>query len=322
MKSLQGFSSKSGNEARNKIKNSGVSSGYAYTNTRVRAMKSKLLKELDFHKMMKMSLDEIARFLEETEYKKEIDSLALHYSGVNLIETGLNKNLENSFRRVFDFSIQVSREQIQLYLERFDLWCIKTVLRGKFSNVPNEEILNGLIAVGKFKRSFFENIVKNSKNLNEAIELLKETEYFPLLKKFSGNLGKLEDELDKQYYSKVLSFSEKELRDFSEFEVGALNALNKLRAKNLAIKLEVLPDGKNLDEFVSKSANPIEAEKVLKKKLVLKGLKLLNKFQRSIGPVLAYFIAKQNEVDNIRIIVRGKHSGLDEKIIEDQLVIA
>ncbi len=321
MKSLQGFSSGK-DKVPMKAKNKGDSSGYAYTNTRVRAMKSKLLKDIDFHKMMKMSLDEIARFLEETEYKKEIDSLALKYSGVNLIETGLNKNLENSFRRVFDFSIQASREQIQLYLERFDLWCIKTVLRGKFANVSDEEILNGLIAVGKFRRSFFENVIRNSKGLNPAVEMFKETEYYPILKKFSGNLGKMEDELDKYYYEKVLSLSEKELRDFSEFEIGTLNALSKFRSKHLAIKLELLPDGKNLDEIVSKSSNAIEAEKILKKKLVEKGLKMLNKFQRSIGPVLAYFIAKQNEVDNIRIIARGKHSGLDDKIIEEQLVIA
>lgn len=299
-----------------------ISSGYAYTNTRVRAMKSKLLKELDFHKMMKMSLEEIARFLEETEYKREIDSLALQYNGVNLIEAGLNKNLENTFRKVFDFSIKTPREQVQLYLERFDLWCIKTVLRGKFSNVSDGEISNGLICVGKYKRPFFENAIKNSKDISEAIELFNSTEYFPILKKFSGNLGKMEDELDRHYFKKVLSLSEKELRDFAEFEVGSLNSMARLRAKRASIKFEFLPDGKNLDGLVEKVQNPVEAEKILKKKLVEKGLKLLNKFRRSVGPVLAYFVAKQNEIDNIRIIARGKHSGLDSKIIEEQLVIA
>jgi len=61
-------------------------SGYAYTNTRIRVMKTKLLKPLDYKKLFNMSLPEIARFLGETDYEEQINELGAKYSGVTLLE--------------------------------------------------------------------------------------------------------------------------------------------------------------------------------------------------------------------------------------------
>ena len=41
----------------------------------------------------------------------------------------------------------------------------------------------------------------------------------------------------------------------------------------------------------------------------------------SILPVLDFMIAKKNEVDNIRIIARGKESGLETEVIKNLLII-
>lgn len=314
MKFLQGFFKK--------IFPGENASGYAYTNTRVRVMKSKLLQKPDFQKLMKMSVEEIARYLEETEYKKEIDSLALDYAGANLIEAGLNKNMEQTFKKINNFSMKASRLQIQLYLNRFDIQCIKTILRGKNAKAGDAEISRNLVVAGKYSRNFFEEIIKNAKTSDEAIAFFRETEYYPVLKKFSKNLSKLEDELDKYYYGSAVLHSEKQLNDFIKFEINALNSVNSLRAKKSSVKLDLLPNGKLGGKNVLKTENPLEAEKFLKRQLNEMGILMLNKFRRDIGPVLAYFVAKQCEIDNIRIIVRGKHVGLDEKIIEEQLVIA
>lgn len=318
MKFLQGFFKK--------IFSRENASGYAYTNTRVRVMKSKLLQKQDFQKLMKMSVEEIARYLEETEYKREIDSLALDYAGANLIEAGLNKNMEQTFKKINNFSMKASRFQIQLYLNRFDIQCIKTILRGKNSKAGDAEISSNLVVAGKYSRNFFEEIIKNAKTSDEAIEFFRETEYYHVLKKFSKNLSKLEDELDKFYYGMAALHSEKQLNDFIKFEINALNSVNSLRARKSAVKLDLLPnplpDGKLGGKNVLKTENPLEAEKFLKRQLNEMGILMLNKFRRDIGPVLAYFVAKQCEIDNIRIIVRGKHVGLDEKIIEEQLVMA
>jgi len=41
----------------------------------------------------------------------------------------------------------------------------------------------------------------------------------------------------------------------------------------------------------------------------------------SIVPIMDYVIHKNNEVNNLRIIFRGKEAGLDDTLIKDQLVV-
>jgi V/A-type H+-transporting ATPase subunit C len=41
----------------------------------------------------------------------------------------------------------------------------------------------------------------------------------------------------------------------------------------------------------------------------------------SVAPVLAFVLAKEREVDNVRAIARGREAGLDENEIEDELVV-
>ena len=49
--------------------------------------------------------------------------------------------------------------------------------------------------------------------------------------------------------------------------------------------------------------------------------KLSNRYPLSVCPVLAYVLAKEREVENIRAIARGREVGLEESEIEEELVI-
>ena len=49
---------------------------------------------------------------------------------------------------------------------------------------------------------------------------------------------------------------------------------------------------------------------------------LSNRYPLSVCPVLAYVLAKEREVDNVRAIARGREAGLDPEEIETELVIA
>src|SRR3989344_557412 len=97
-------------------------SGYPYTNTRVRVMKTRLLKENDFRKMLKMSVPELAAYLNSSDYGREISELAPMFEGSNLLEYSLNRNLENTFNKILAFSIKSPGEQAKLYLKRFDVF--------------------------------------------------------------------------------------------------------------------------------------------------------------------------------------------------------
>jgi len=294
-------------------------SGYAYTNTRVKAMKAKLLKKDDYQKFLKMSLAEIARYLQETEYNKEITELAVKFSGINLIEYGLNKNLENTFAKILNFALQQPKGQVKLYLRRYDIANIKTILRGKFSKASNEKISNELIASGELSRGFLERVIKESSDVEETTGHFKGTEYYTVLKKFSNDLAKLEDELDKLYYAIVLENSEEELSDYIRMEIAVKNTLNKLRAKKANIKVEIISREKKVT--VPYQEDSVEARVFMKKLLIERAIRMVHDVKKNIRPVLGYFIAKENEVNNIRILTRGRHAGLNEELIQKQLVI-
>jgi len=293
--------------------------GYSYTNTRVRVMKSELIDPAEYSKLMKMSLDQIARYLQETGYKKEIDELGAKYSEANLIEFALNKNLANSFKKILGFSLKDSKESIKLFLKKYDVWNIKTILRGKQSNESDEEIIQNLVPAGDFTEEFLKEAVKKSASVKDAVEFFRKTPYYETLKKHSGNLTELEDELDVNYHAERISSAKGKIKALYEEKAKGIDALNEARAKETKIELKrILPVEK------SRKSRPVEnikkARIELRKSLSEKGRKMVNKFERTTSPVIGYFFAKENEIDNLRIIVRGKHSGLSQELIEQQLV--
>jgi len=292
--------------------------GYSYTNTRVRVMKSKLIDSSEYSKLMKMSLDQIARYLQETEYKKEIDEMGTTYEEANLIEYALNRNLANSFKKILDFSLKDSKKQIHLFLKKYDLWNIKTILRGKQSNESNEEIINALIPAGEFTEKFLIKVIKESNSVNTAIEFFKKTNYYEIMKKHSANLIELEDELDLSYFSELLSDSDGKVKDLLELKAKYTDALNEARAKETKIKMKRILPIKKTKRIIVDDLKESRIE--FRKKIAEKGKKMVYYFKRNSSPVIGYFVAKENEVDNLRIISRGKQAGLPQELIEKQLV--
>lgn len=293
--------------------------GYAYTNTRVRVMKAKLINPLEYSKLMKMSLDQIARYLQETEYKKEIDELGTKFEGADLIEYAINRNLTNSFKKILNFSLKDSKKTIRIFLKKYDVWNIKTILRGKQSKETEEEILQNLIPAGELSEELLKEAVKKASSVQEAIEFFKNTEYYGIMKSNSVNLTEMEDELDIKYHVERINSSAGKIKELYEIKARGLDALNIARAKETKIRMK-----KILSEKKSVKLKPVEdikkARIELRQKLSEKGRRIVNKFERSTAPVIGYFFEKENEVDNLRIIARGKHSGLSQELIEQQLV--
>jgi V/A-type H+-transporting ATPase subunit C len=61
--------------------------------------------------------------------------------------------------------------------------------------------------------------------------------------------------------------------------------------------------------------------RALEKHILREATKHANIHPLSILPVLDYLLAKKSEVDNIRIIARGKEDGLDDETIKNLLII-
>ena len=98
-----------------------VSSGpvpYVYVCTRMRVRKSKLIPREDYLRLLNMGLPEITRFIEETEYKKEIDELATSFHGIDLIEIALSWNLAKEYQNIQKITPGTLKDLTRAYLRK------------------------------------------------------------------------------------------------------------------------------------------------------------------------------------------------------------
>jgi V/A-type H+-transporting ATPase subunit C len=348
----------------------GRNGNYAYACARVKARKSLLLTKDNYPKFLLMDLNEIGRFLGESQYKTEMSELAARYEGVNLIELGTSRNLARSYTEMLEFTKGDLQEMLASYLTRWDIWNIKTILRGKFYGASVEEIREDLVPAGGMKENELNQLLSFA-SANEILEALKKTngmvvpeEVIALYEK-NSTLAPIEDYLDKYYYETLLQkidATRKPERIFLSYirrEIDTTNLMTLLKLKKEGTAAEkvisyFIAGGEQItkDSFDSLAAmdnvdqiagelskftffedikDPLEAAKssgnlgdlamAMKRYSLRLASKMSHVYPLSILPIVDYMISKKNEVDNIRIIARGKESGLDSDLIKSLLVV-
>jgi len=342
---------------------------YPYTYVRTTVMKSLLFKKDDYHKMLKMSFSEIAKFLQESHYRKEINELAPEYSGADLLELALNRNLAASFKKLIRISSYELGLLIKEYAKRKDIDDIKTILRGKFTHADEKQIIKSITGAGTLSYDFLISLLKKE-SIEEILKSNKLVD-FSLLKDAlrelneKKNLISVENALDKYYYSHLIEFSKllpKEgalFRNFLLNEVEILNILTLLRLKRAKFGKEIIKNyiiysgnklkdakishladfddldelskflekteyknvvAKGIEEF-KKNDSLIALETELYKYLLKQSILFMHQHPLSIDVILGYMFAKDIEVRNIKVIVKGKQLGLKEDFIENQLIL-
>jgi len=250
-----------------KRKYTGSKARYAFSNARVHAMKVKLFPLETYTKMLVMALPELARFIEESEYKDEVDELAQKHSGIDLIEFATHLNLARTFVKLTEMTMGEPHDLIVEYLRRWDIREIKTILRGKFSGASEEEVIRVLVPSGELSLDFLQTLVRKS-SVEEVIAALKGTPYYEIIKDidYSESLMKLEDALDKFYYVRMVKIvsritgSSLYLRVI-QMEIDVANLKTIFRLRNAGISgsraLEyIIPNGLHLtDKDIEKLLN-------------------------------------------------------------------
>jgi len=225
----------------------GSKGNYSYVTARVKGKKSLLISKDNYPKLLLMDLNEIGRFLGETQYKVEMTELATKYDGVNLIELGTSKNLARVFTDILEYSKGELRELLERYLMRWDMWNIKTVLRGKFYGASVEEIQEDIVAAGKFSEEYINTLI-SLETVEDVLKELKSREGLVIPDEIVADynetktLAPLEDYLDKIYYEEVLACvkcrdkAERLFKQFLKREVDITNlmTLMKLKKEGLA----------------------------------------------------------------------------------------
>jgi V/A-type H+-transporting ATPase subunit C len=343
---------------------------YAYATARVKAKKSLLLTKDNYPKLLMMDLNEIGRFLGETQYKVEMTELGSRFSGVNLIELGTYKNLARTYRTIISFCSGELRDIVAAYLRRWDVWNVKTIIRGKYSNASLEDIQEDLVPAGTMSEEYLKTLIAMDNPMDILAALGKKGELSvpdDVIATFekTGSVAPVEDYLDKVYYTQLLetirptnkpktlflSFVKREI------DVANLRTLLKLKQAGLPLdkirpyfiegghyldvkELTRLASMETFDQMVDDLSKlpffedikePLEKAKKngslndvmlnLQRYLAKESEKFSHLYPLSVLPIIDYIIRKKIEVDNIRVIARGKASGLEPDVIKNLLVM-
>ena len=347
-------------------------SNYPYSVTRVRAMKAKLIKKEEYSRYLNMDIEDIIKNIEELDYKNDIDELSRKYKDITLIEHSMNRNMANSFQKILKITEGDLNNILQSYLKKYDIWNIKTILRGLSNNIKTEQILETLITAGSLRYTFLSKLLNSNKD--EIINWIKKTEYSKLIyfENENINLPKTENELDKYYYSKLFeeigdpfTSDKKYFVNFIKrtIDIKNINTLMRIKKEKLLNqKSSHLINKENILEFMIKNGKELSIQK-LKKMISLSHEEFIKELRHtsywkyiqlyinnnnietkniensllkynlkdttikshqsiiSIIPILEYIIYKDNEIRNLRIILRGKSSNLSNDIIKQEMVI-
>lgn len=331
-----------------------LSNDYPYMYARVSAKKAKLLEEKDYDKLVKMKPSEIARNLEEGEYKEEINELGASYDGVRLVELALARNLGNTFSHLSDIAPETLEKTMTTFIRRYDILSLKRLLRAKKTG-SNEDLMSLLTPVTGYTLQELEELsTKNFDHIKDNIEFKDAAVNYQAYLKDKDELHEIEKALDQAYFDEMnlmaSRIKNRHLKKFINEEIEYENLkialrLKKYNTSNEEIKENILTNGKSsLVDKVVESSNLEEALGIVEEELDVKfeenhGLeqvehqlevarlenatKTLHREPLGITSIIGYIIAKTIEVRNLRMLIRAKETGIqNQETIKNNLVIA
>ncbi len=217
---------------------------WGYINARMRGMKSRLLDQRALDNLvLQPDLESLIADLENTPYKSDIIEAKVQYSGVLCIEYALRKNFVRTFQKILKFARTEEAERyITIFLHRWDVQNIKTILRGKNIHIPNEEILECLVPAGELDEATIIELLRQP-DVRAVIDMLATwkigyakplTKEYPAFAK-SGDLALLECALDEYYYADALeqvknpTYNNGLIRNIIALEIDVVNLRTILR---------------------------------------------------------------------------------------------
>ncbi len=323
---------------------------YPYMNARVSAKGAKLLDRQDYEQLLKMESNEIARKLEEGGYGKEINHLGSQLEGTQLVEAALRNNMYRELKELVEISPNGLADIIETFIRRIDVTTYKRIIRWKKSD-EREEIE---AVIGPGYKLDMEKIQELSEKTLE--EILKEIEFegskdYTAEMEASDSVEELENALDTAYFEELLSKADstgnESFRSFVRSELEYENLRTVLRLKKHGVEdedirerlievevSELVEDCINAGsledavELVEESSWDIEDGSMENVELQLqiarrrKARKAMKTESMGLTSVIAYIIAKIVEVNNLRMIIQAKSTGIQSaEEIRENLVI-
>ncbi len=351
-----------------------MSDDYGYINARIRGMKGRLLQRKELETALGLeTVDDVVAFLDAGPYGPEIEKAMTLRKGISGLEEGLRRDLEAAFAKIVRLASDRPREIIQILMGRWEVFNLKTILRGLHVNASLETILSNLVPFGRLDDVALRELA-GQKNIKGVIDLLA-TWRIPyaavlnkafLLYREKEDLQQLETALDRAYFDqarKAIDESDPEeapVLTLIKFEIDMLLVSYALRSAHYQIREQdirsiFIPGGKEIDlpkfermmaardvddliKIIGVPAYTECLEAGMLRYLENRRLGGLERametcfFRRahhavyqdplSVALVIGYLWLKVNEVVNLRLISRGKHTSMPRAEIEKYLVFA
>ncbi|MBI4896277.1 MAG: V-type ATPase subunit [Candidatus Aenigmarchaeota archaeon] len=214
---------------------------YPYTVTRIKVMKSLLLKKADYLKMSAMGYHEIAKTLEEGQYHEDVAKLAGRYAGVELLERALTENFARTLNKMMFIAHKKEvKELIETYTCKWVFSNLKLLMKQRMNMIAEQELEKLLISVEPLDATMIHELQKAPLPvLTKKVSMLsgipeRTVRTWCEQKQFL----EMENGLDKAYYEKLKTFAKSKklanrdpLKQFFIDSIALLNIKTILRSK-------------------------------------------------------------------------------------------
>ena len=300
-------------------------SDYIFSDVVVRSKEVDLLTKEETLKLLEMnSVQDIMNVLSEHGYGdgKELDN-------PRDFEKVLSKNMEETYQDIY--STILDEKELNFFKYPNDYHNLKVLLKAEFLKTDAKDLLidSGTIPAEQMeemlrRREFTQMTVEMRTAVDEAIELFAK----------SRDPQEIDIRLDKACYKDMLTDAEESGNEFlKEYVMQLIDLLNidsfvrlKEIGKPRTFYKRVFLEGGNLDEGAIEQKSTALVNEVgvsgVEKTLDNQKMEYVKDalyVPFGIEPIVGYLQAKETEVMNLRMILTGKISGMDDVLIKERL---
>ncbi|MDD1729024.1 MAG: V-type ATP synthase subunit C [Methanospirillum sp.] len=215
---------------------------YIYICTRLTVRKSRLIPRDQYMRLLNMDLNQIIRFIGETEYQNEVNELAGSLTGISLIEGALTRNFAETYQSVISITPGALHELTERYVARWDIWNVMLVLRSRQFGIPVDQVRQVLIPAGWIKEARAEFLL-SQRTLADIIDGLKGWELHGVLEQYvaggyhKGLFAEVENALYMSFYKNLFRDAKSGIRGgntilpYLRFEIDITNIRNLFRLR-------------------------------------------------------------------------------------------
>jgi len=217
-------------------------------------MTSRLLDKATFDELLAAAdFGRAISVLDDSDYGNDVEEAIIEGYRPTNIDRALNRNLARNFTKIKEFFIGRPQELVNALLSRWDLFNLKTILRGLSALVPKAEILRNLAPMGALDMVVLEEITDQPdlRAALDAIVMFSPQWWIPYGQAITPHmvefmrerdLSVLETALDRLHYGKVARVvqgwdsNSTLVRKVVEMEVDSINITTLVRICGLELE--------------------------------------------------------------------------------------